>query len=210
MSANKLDNAVIASEAKQSMSLKGELDMKTNKHPRFLILAFFIAEALFLKTSPAIAADANPLPEFNVMAADGSAVASPQLIASEKGLLVYLLPGSRASDQLVDALKSWKGVNLSRIVFLVGGSREEAGLFIASKWPEENLVKWYSDQQNEAFQALRLKGAPVLVGIEKGAIQWTVSGVLSSPQSLQSVVRTWVGDPGTPAEPATAPAGERQ
>ncbi len=51
---------------------------------------------------------------------------------------------------------------------------------------------WYADSQMQAWQALQLHGTPVLVGVSKGQIAWTLAGVLSKPESLESVVRTWV------------------
>ena len=41
-------------------------------------------------------------------------------------------------------------------------------------------------------RALDLRGTPVLIGVERGEINWTIGGVLNDPGALESVVRKWV------------------
>jgi hypothetical protein len=55
-------------------------------------------------------------------------------------------------------------------------------------------VRWYADEQAEAWQALRLGGTPMLVGIRDGRVEWTLSGTVSDPESLDGLLSSWLGD----------------
>ena len=73
------------------------------------------------------------------------------------------------------------------------GPSAAAAAYIAERLPPEAAaVAWYADETNDAARALEIQGAPVLVGVERGEIKWTISGVLNDPKALESVVRTWV------------------
>jgi hypothetical protein len=51
---------------------------------------------------------------------------------------------------------------------------------------------WYADAKGEAWQALEMKGTPVIIGICKGRMEWVISGLLKDPTTLTSAVRTRV------------------
>jgi len=141
------------------------------------------------------AIEQRPLPVFHVTTADGSLVSSAQFNPSGQWLLIYVAPGSPSCDRLLVALKGWVSPNLlERTVIVVGGSTDGAQAYLAKALPPEvGAIAWYADPQDEAWAALRLTGAPVLVGVKEKTIQWSISGVLNDPKVLESAVRTWVG-----------------
>ena len=51
---------------------------------------------------------------------------------------------------------------------------------------------WYAGAQGEAWRALGIKSAPVMIGIRKGRIGSAISGLLNDPATLTSAIRTWV------------------
>lgn len=141
------------------------------------------------------AANQGPLPAFTVFAADGTAVTSTQLQASDQWLLVYVMPGCQTCDSLLTAMKHWQIAQLpARTVMLVGAQPADAKAYVQRSLPTElSALPWYADAKAQAWNGLQLTGTPVLVGVKKGQIQWAISGVLNDPSSLQSVVTTWVG-----------------
>jgi hypothetical protein len=52
------------------------------------------------------------------------------------------------------------------------------------------------------LNALEIQGAPVLVGVRKGTVVWSMSGVLNDPKALASLIRSWVQAPAPPVVPA--------
>jgi len=60
--------------------------------------------------------------------------------------------------------------------------------------PPDLQLTWYADPERVAATALELSGAPVLIGVRNGAVEWQVGGVLNDPAALESVVRSWVED----------------
>jgi hypothetical protein len=158
----------------------------------------FLASALLLGLGAAAveAIEQKPLPAFNVLGADGTAVSSSQLPVSNQWLLIYVVPGCRSCDLLLRALKSWQSAQLLQQTIIVVGAPTAAAAqqYIQGVLPPDvGAVQWYADVQAEAWTALQLTGTPVLVGVRKGTIQWAISGVLNDPGALESVVKTWVG-----------------
>jgi len=152
------------------------------------------AMMLVVATTAVAAYEQRPLPNFNVTSAAGAPHASAALSAQPRWVIIYVTPGCRSCDRLLQALKDWQSPQLTtRAVVIVRGPSAGAAAYMAERMPSEaSGIAWYADNNNEAWQALDLKGAPVLVGVEGGEIKWTISGVLNEPKSLESVVRTWV------------------
>jgi hypothetical protein len=150
--------------------------------------------AVVLATVALGAREQRPLPAFSVVAAGGETRASGALSAEPRWVLMYVTPGCRSCDRLLQALKDWQSPQLlARTVVIVRGPSAAAAAYIGERLPQEAAgVAWYADQAGEGAQALDLKGAPVLLGVERGEIKWTISGVLNDPKALESAVRTWV------------------
>lgn len=152
------------------------------------------AVLLGLATTRLAGFEQRPLPAFTVSSAAGTPVPSTALSGQSRWVLMYVAPGCRSCDRLLRALKDWQSPQLvGRTVVVVRGRSAEAAAYIAQRMPAETAaVPWYADENNEAWQALELKGTPVLLGVDRGEIKWTLSGVLNDPKALESVVRTWV------------------
>jgi len=62
-----------------------------------------------------------------------------------------------------------------------------AQAYLQRKLPKEvSGIPWYADAQGEAWRALGIKGAPVIIGIRKGRMEWMISGLLKDPATLSS------------------------
>lgn len=136
----------------------------------------------------------RPLPAFQVVTAEGAVVSSAQLTSEPQYLLVYVNAASSTSRKLLDALGEWATPELARrTVVVIGGTPQEAQRFIESGVPEslQGMTRYF-DTGRSAWQALNLRGSPVLIGVREGRTEWSLSGVLSDPTALKSVVLTWV------------------
>jgi len=136
----------------------------------------------------------RPLPAFEVVTSEGAAVSSAQLTSEPQYLLVYVNASSSTSRRLLDAIGEWATPELARrTVVVVGGTPQEAQRFIESGMPAslQNTARYF-DTGRSAWQALNLRGSPVLIGVRDGRTEWSLSGVLSDPAALKSVVLTWV------------------
>lgn len=158
------------------------------------ISAVLAALVVLLPSIRGQAIEQRPLPAFQVLSLDGTTVDSAQLSAVERWLLIYVTPECSPCDRLLQALKAWRTPQLvERIVLIVGADAVPARAWVQDQLPAEiSGVAWFADERGEAVQALRLQGAPVLLGIRQGRIEWEISGVLNDPNALASVVQTWV------------------
>lgn len=152
-----------------------------------------IAAALMASTA---SAQDRTVPEFVVRNSADQEVASSVMSAQPKWLLVYVAPDCRPCNTLMRALPKWQSAELMvRVVLVVAAKQPEAKAWIEKSLPEEMRdLTWYADPDRHAATALELTGAPVLVGVRNGNIEWQLAGVLNSPSALESVVRRWVED----------------
>jgi hypothetical protein len=139
-------------------------------------------------------AERRPLPAFTVTSPAGNGVTSAALSSEERWVLIYVSPDCRSCDRLLASLKEWQSPQLtSRTVVIVRGPAAAAAAYVAARLPAEvAAIAWYADERSEAWQALSLKGTPVLIAVERGEIDWTIAGVLNDPKALEPVVRRWV------------------
>jgi hypothetical protein len=139
-----------------------------------------------------------PLPAFSVVSADGRELRIADLSTGGRWMLVYLSPESAPSGRLLRLLKDWTIPQLlPRTAVIVRGDPAAAQAYLVKRAPEEILpsLTWYADPRHEAWDALNLHGTPVLMGVADGQIVWTLAGVLNRPESLESIVRTWMETP---------------
>lgn len=137
----------------------------------------------------------RPLPDFAVTAADGRQLPAATLLSGGRWLLVYLSPESAPSGRLLRLMKDWQIPQLlARTAIVVRGDANEAQAYLGKRAPQEILpsLAWYADPYRQAWDALELHGTPMLMGVQNAQIAWTVAGVLSRPESLESIVRTWI------------------
>jgi len=82
---------------------------------------------------------------------------------------------------------------LADAALVIGAEPSVAQAYVQKELPVEvNTIPWYADAEGEAWQALSIKSAPVLIGIRKGRMEWMISGLLKDLATLTSAVRTWV------------------
>jgi hypothetical protein len=140
------------------------------------------------------AAEEGPLPVFRVLSPDGRPIASSELTAQSRWVMLYIAPGCAPCDDLLRATGSWQPQALpGRIVVLIRGTLTDAAAYVEKNPPRRvATVAWFADAGDEAWQALKLTGTPVLIGVQDGEMKWSIAGVLNDPQMVDSVVRTWL------------------
>lgn len=142
------------------------------------------------------AAERQPVPAFALTLVDGTPTTSIGEVGGGVRLIVYLSPGSAPSDQLARLLKQWDSPDLrARTLVVLGRDLASAREWIAAAGTDLQPLRFAVDVGGEGFRALRLTGAPHVVGIDDARVAWVVSGVLRAPGTLESVVKTWVGKP---------------
>ena len=163
--------------------------------PRRILAALVILPILVVPW-PGLAMPQAPLPTFYLSVADGTRVSSVELLGQQQWIVIYATPGCRACDGLLASLGRVRTEGLLRRTLLViGASPEEASAYVRQTLPKElRGLRWYADDRAEAWGALQLAGAPMLVGIRDGRVEWGISGALSDPAKLGGLVRSWLGE----------------
>lgn len=152
------------------------------------------AIAIAIAASPLGATEERPMPVFSVTRADDTEVLSTQLNTASQYLLIYVRPNCRPCDRLLELLAQWSTPELtSRVVFVYGGTGAAAAEYAAAHVPAEaGQALAYGDPENAALRALKLTGAPVIIGVRGGRLMWSVSGVLNDASAVESLVKTWI------------------
>jgi len=157
-------------------------------------LVAIAAASLLAAASVGAAERPKPLPSFTLVSSDGLTVTSTALSQEPQWLLVYVTPACPSCDRLMKALGEWRSPLIdARSVLVVGAAPAEASRYLAAIRPASlDGVASYTDGSLQAHRALQLGGAPALIGIKDGRIEWTLDGVLNDPSAVESVVRSWI------------------
>lgn len=157
-----------------------------------------IAAAVVVVAAGVDAIEQRPLPAFTVTAADGAEMPSAGLVREGKWLIVYVTPACRTCEGLLRDMARWDSTALPGATVLIVGAaaHAEAGGYVSKVVPEAlSAASWFADVQGQARGALRLQGAPVVIGMRGERIQWAIAGVLNDPRTLESALRSWVERP---------------
>jgi hypothetical protein len=140
---------------------------------------------------------AQSFPSFTVLDRASGAVASTNLLAGQRTVLVVVRPACQSCERLLNTLAELPGVpGRAEITILVESSVDEAQRFVARKVPSAlSAAPWFADARQEGWAALELSGTPVIMGIDASGIAWSYAG---NPNRglLDSLMRTWVGEGG--------------
>jgi hypothetical protein len=55
-------------------------------------------------------------------------------------------------------------------------------------------ITWFADPDGSAARALKVEHTPAIAGIEHGAVQWSVAGVLNDPSGVKPLIVRWTAD----------------
>src|SRR5262249_38969626 len=146
-----------------------------------------------MTASVAAAADRKPLPAFTVSGTDGTRIDSAALFATGRRLVIYVTPACVACDRLLRSLDGWGGSQLAEhAALIVGAAPESVETIRPLLGPTAASIAVYVDADGGAARALGLAQRPALLGVELGQIDWMVQGVLNDPQSVKSLVESWL------------------
>ena len=132
------------------------------------------------------------LPEFTVSLADGSALASSRLGIDGPWLLLYVRNGCPQCDVLLSAANQPATGRSGRVVILVANASAGDLEALASRYPNLAVERWFGDASMAAFKQLGQAGVPFILGMRGTITEWTLSGVLADPPTIESVMRSWI------------------
>jgi hypothetical protein len=148
--------------------------------------------ALLLSAAPATAAVAP----FTVVAPNGDQVAGTTILAGERKVVVLVTPASEAAVRLVNALARWSSGEprwRSRVVIIVRAPLPQAHEWLMAQWGGEDLPPWGANADASAWQSLGFQGLVGVAGVENGAIDWKLDGVIDDPSAVELPMRAWTG-----------------
>lgn len=143
---------------------------------------------------PEARAQQRLLPDFEVVALDGTTISSAELAPVGPWFVIYVIPGCRTCETLLDALARWNDPGVVAAALVVAGDAPE----IVDAWLQERPVEGLeglrvvADPGGSARRALHVKGLPTVVGIDRGTVRWALAGVLDDPKMVENVMRQWV------------------
>ena len=144
---------------------------------------------------PLVASEKRPLPDVAATAADGSRISLAALAAEGHWLLIHVATDSTPSARLVAGLKEWQAEVpqlADRAVLVFSGSADQVGQFVSGRGDGMPAGRWLVDADGSAAKALRVTGAPTIIGVADGRIEWVLTGVLNDPKTFQKALTGWV------------------
>ncbi len=153
----------------------------------------FMSVFFLILTSHASAIEPVAVPAFTVQSMSDIPVGSDQLSQSPRWILVYLTDDCRNCDEILHTLEAYRNPPLSgRLAVIVGGGTPET--ISALIGPREKIasLRWYTDPDWQAYQALSISGTPVAFGIRDGIIEWSLAGTPWDQKTARSILTEWV------------------
>ena len=135
-------------------------------------------------------------PPFVVTAADGRTVAGASLLAGDHKVIVYVAPDLEPAERLVDALKQWSADEPAwrqRVVIVVAAPLAAAREWLTGRWGDGELPAWVADVDAAGWRAFGFQGSIGIAGIENGAVDWKLDGVIDDPSVVERPMRAWTG-----------------
>ena len=141
------------------------------------------------------AIERKPLPSLTLADAQGQPVSNDALPSSGKWLLLYIEPKCEACETLLRAIDVKAQPALpSHLLIVVGRADGPATAAMAARYPDLVNARWLSDQGKSVMQTLKLPGAPVVVGLRKQTIEWSIAGLVPSIGGVKSALVSWAGE----------------
>jgi len=140
----------------------------------------------------ASAIERTRLPAFQLTATTGQEVTSDRLIRTGRWLVIYVQPDCRACDALLRLVVRDEHPRVAaRIAVVEYGATPDDVRSIADRYPDLAESRWYADLSGAAAAPLQVTGTPTVLGMNGDMIEWSLTGVLSSPD-VKAVLANWI------------------
>jgi hypothetical protein len=157
-----------------------------------LFRAAILAAAVLGLARPA---HAEPWPDFSMTRlADGAAVPSRTLVADRATVVVVVRPSCAPCRTVVHRLTAEVVAGHlppdRLIVIFSGVSRPEAAAFKALV-PSLLPSAWYADDAGRAVEALQAHAVPLVIGVKRGEIGWSLRGSQFTDAFVHDLILPW-------------------
>lgn len=132
----------------------------------------------------------RPLPAFAVSGESGPVVASDRLNGAGRWVLIYAAPAATTTDRLLPLMQEWG--DPARMVIITPAQPAAIDRDIRTRFRGLPAPAVYADPDGSAARALQITSVPALFGVEGGAVDWVVQGVLNDPGMVESLIRNWL------------------
>jgi len=158
----------------------------TFNHKPWILAAFSIVLPMARALQPL------PLPAFQLLKLDGSAIQSTHLGPTGQWLILYLQPECRACEGVLQLIKQKEQhPNLPSHLVIVGGMTLPQMNALAAKYPDLSTALWTVDPTGTVSKQLKMVGAPTVLGVRQSTVMWSVGGTLKDPLQLKTIVESW-------------------
>ncbi len=148
------------------------------------------AQAMPLRSAPV-----RVLPSFSVTSRDGQPTVSSALVRSSNWLLLYRTENCLPCDRLMNVLAASNNAALlhgAGMVVVIAGTTQQNIDKVRLGFPNLSDATWFADPQAEGLKALKAEGTPTLMALHGGRIEWTTSGNLGNPTTVESLAASWL------------------
>lgn len=140
-----------------------------------------------------LAAQRTPLPALALGDPNGGSVNLDRLGFTGTWTLVYTQPQCKPCAQQLQLLKAASDAGFaSRIVIVGGGMTARELQSLQRSTPHLRQARWYTDVPRGLPRGLRLRGAPVLLGVRANRLEWTLNGIPPKQDLLRNSVLSWM------------------
>ena len=164
--------------------------MTSVKRKLSVVACMLVVIAMALETR-AEARDPLRLTAFEAFDLDGIPVGSDELPLTSRWLLIYVRPNCLPCEFVLNILKKDQPPALRKKIIVVVGTVEGVKDAIAQSLDLAH-APWDTNVLQNIRAELRVRGAPVVLGVRQNTIEWSMNGILTDSSSLKSIFKTWL------------------
>jgi hypothetical protein len=170
-----------------------------------------VAASVCVATVSAVSGAGRPLPDFPLTALDGSVVQSADAVPGGRTVLIVVQDNCEPCETLFRAIKTDDKPELPEdLVVMVTAANYADAAKMKARHKELENAKWFSDPDLAGYEALQLKGLPVVHGLRDRSIEWSLSGAAVPPARFLSMLVNWVSIPPPPDRGPNRQSGASQ
>jgi hypothetical protein len=159
---------------------------------KYLKIATVLLSVVLLLTGSLQAMVPTPLPTLKLTSVSGQAVTTRDLPNKGNWLLIYINPRSYVCDDLLKLFQK-DGANgpAAGAVIVVDGTVNDLQK-LRTKYAGLAAAAWYVDTSHQAFNALKLHGFPVVIGVTQQNMEWMLNGIVPDRVSFMAILNNWL------------------
>lgn len=143
-------------------------------------------------TTLAVATERRPLPQVALADRAGAAVPAERIAQEGRWLLIYIQKDCRTCMTMLRQVQGEEEADLARVTIIFEDASTKDFDDLIKEMPRLADARLLSDKGGVFSKEMKLKTAPVAIGIDKNTVHWMFTSTRDSLESQRSILFSWI------------------